>query len=113
HRRNAALATAVLTPFEEGTEYRAMEMNDDGAIVRIAGRPERETKAPRYHFTGSHILDPIVFREIPEGIKSEINREVYPRLIERGERISGFVHHGFWRELGTPWRYLQGSLDLL
>jgi NDP-sugar pyrophosphorylase family protein len=23
------------------------------------------------------------------------------------------VHNGFWRELGTPWRYLQGSLDLL
>jgi mannose-1-phosphate guanylyltransferase/phosphomannomutase len=68
---------------------------------------------PRYHFTGIHVMDSRIFSEIPPGVKSEINREVYPRLIERGERISGFVQNGFWKELGTPERYLEGALDLL
>jgi mannose-1-phosphate guanylyltransferase len=113
HRETGALATLVLTPFEEGTEYGAVEMDGNGRILRIAGRPGPDTGMRRYHFTGIHFLDPAVFREIPEGTRSEINREVYPRLIERGVRISGYLHTGFWRELGTPWRYLQGSLDLL
>jgi NDP-sugar pyrophosphorylase family protein len=113
HRRSGAIATLVLFPYVEGTEYGAVEMDGEGRILRIAGRPGPETGKPRYHFTGIHILDPTIFREIPEGTRSEINREVYPRLIERGARISGYVHAGFWRELGTPLRYLQGSLDLL
>jgi NDP-sugar pyrophosphorylase family protein len=113
HRQTRAVATLILLPYVEGTEYGAVEMNPDGAILRIAGRPGADTGRPRYHFSGIHIIDPALFREIPAGIRSEINHEVYPRLIERGVRISGYLHRGFWRELGTPWRYLQGSLDLL
>jgi mannose-1-phosphate guanylyltransferase len=113
HKQSRALATLVLTPFSEGTEYGAVEMDQGGRIVRIAGRPGSDTGKPRYHFTGIHILEQQIFNEIPRGVKSEINREVYPRLIEGGARISGYVHQGFWRELGTPQRYLDGSLDLL
>jgi len=113
HKETRALATLVLTPFEEGTEYGAVEMDASGRILRIAGKPGLETAAPRYHFTGIHILEPAIFREIPPGVKSEINHEVYPRLIEAGIRVSGYLHGGFWREMGTPQRYLQGSLDLL
>ena len=113
HRESRAMATLVLAPYTEGTEYGAVEMDEAGRVLRIAGRPGPETGRPRYHFTGIHILDPKIFCEIPADVKSEINREIYPRLIEKGARISGYVHAGFWRELGTPQRYLQGSLDLL
>jgi mannose-1-phosphate guanylyltransferase len=88
-------------------------MDPDGRILRIAGRPGSDTGQPRYHFTGLHVIDSALFGEIPGGVRSEINREVYPRLIEQGEKIHGHVHRGFWRELGTPARYLQGSFDLL
>jgi NDP-sugar pyrophosphorylase family protein len=113
HQERRALATLVLTPFLEGTEYGAVEMDSTGRILRIAGRPGPDTGKPRYHFTGLHVIDSALFSEIPGGVRSEINREVYPRLIERGEKIYGHVHGGFWRELGTPDRYLQGSFDLL
>ena len=113
HRQTGSLATLVLSPFEAGTEYGAVEMDPSGRILRIAGRPGTETGAEKYHFTGIHIMEPAIFREIHPGVKVEINREIYPRLIESGATISGYVHRGFWRELGTPQRYLQGSLDLL
>ncbi len=113
HRRSGALATLILAPYREGTEYGAVEMDPSGRIVRIAGRPGPESGQPRYHFTGIHLIEPAIFDEIPPRVKSEINREVYPKLIERGELIAGYLHEGFWRELGTPQRYLDGSLDLL
>ena len=113
HRRSGAMATLVLAPYREGTEYGAVEMEPSGRIVRIAGRPGPESGNRRFHFTGIHLIEPAVFDEIPPRVKSEINREIYPKLIERGELISGFLHEGFWRELGTPQRYLDGSLDLL
>ena len=113
HRQTRALATLVLTPYREGTEYGAVEMDEGGRIVRIAGRPGEDSGNSRFHFTGIHILEQRIFLELPAGVKSEINREIYPRLIQAGARISGYVHQGFWRELGTPQRYLDGSLDLL
>jgi len=113
HRRRGAVATLVLTPYREGTEYGAVEMDPSGRIVRIAGRPGPESGHRRFHFTGIHLIEPSVFNEIPARVKSEINREIYPKLIERGELVSGYLHEGFWRELGTPQRYLDGSLDLL
>jgi NDP-sugar pyrophosphorylase family protein len=113
HRQTRALATLVLTPYREGTEYGAVEMDEGGRIVRIAGRPGEDSGKSRFHFTGIHILEQRIFLELPAGVKSEINREIYPRLIQDGARISGYVHQGFWRELGTPQRYLDGSLDLL
>jgi NDP-sugar pyrophosphorylase family protein len=113
HRKRRAAATLVLTPYKEGTEYGAVEMDEEGRIRRIAGRPGPETGKPLYHFVGIHILEPRILDAIPPGVKSEINREVYPRLIMAGETITGFVYEGFWRELGNPLRYLEGSLDLL
>src|SRR5262252_1605137 len=52
HRASGAIATLILTPFVEGTEYGSVEMARDGRILRIAGRPGGETGALRYHFTG-------------------------------------------------------------
>jgi NDP-sugar pyrophosphorylase family protein len=100
-------------PFREGTEYGAVEMDGERRLMRIAGRPGPDSGQPRYHFTGIHVIDPSVLEEIPPGVKHEINREVYPRLIAAGAKVMGYVHAGFWRELGTPTRYLDGSIDLL
>jgi len=36
---------------------------------------------------------------------------VFPRLV--GEGLYGFVADGYWLDIGTPDRYLQGSFDIL
>lgn len=42
-----------------------------------------------------------------------IERETFPGLIERGERLFAFVSEGYWRDLGTPEAYLQAHFDAL
>jgi len=115
HRETGALATLVLTPPRPDTDYGVVEMGDRERIERIAGRPQGDPDphAGRYTFTGLHVLDPAVLRDIPGGEKVEINRTVYPRLISEGKTIRGFVHSGLWRELGTPRLYIDGSIAVL
>ena len=115
HREADALATLVLTPPRPDTDYGVVEMGDRERIQRIAGRPQADPDphAGRYTFTGLHVLEPTVLRDIPAGEKVEINRTVYPRLISEGKTIRGFVHSGLWRELGTPRLYIEGSIAVL
>lgn len=115
HQASGALATLILTPAHDPMEYGAVELGEDDRIIRIAGRPEpgSRTNGPRYTFTGIHILEPEILEQIPSARSFEINRDVYPPLIAARRPIRGFVHHGFWRELGTLRLYLEGSLAVL
>jgi NDP-sugar pyrophosphorylase family protein len=114
HRESAALSTMVLMPQDPKAGYSTVEMDERSRIVRIAGRPEGPPIAGtgQYFFTGIHLVEPGIFDAIPAG-KSEINSDVYPRLISSGKNIKGYLHKGFWRELGNPRLYLEGALAVL
>jgi len=114
HRECGALATMVLTPLDPKAGYSAVEMDARDRIVRIAGKPPG-APAPqdgRYFFSGIHVLEPEILDAIPSG-KCDINRDVYPPLLASGKVIKGYVHAGFWKELGNPRLYLEGALAVL
>jgi mannose-1-phosphate guanylyltransferase len=50
---------------------------------------------------------------IPANRAWEINRQVYPEMIARGWRVSGFVHRGYWREAGDPAGYLAANREVV
>jgi len=114
HRESGALATMVLAPLDPKAAYSPVEMDERDRIVRIAGRPAGDPApgAGRYFFTGVHVLEPAIFDSIPAG-KCDINRDVYPPLLNADRNIRGFVHSGFWKELGNPRLYLEGALAVL
>lgn len=113
HRASGALATLVLAPMPEGAPYAAVEVDEDLAVRRIAGRgPGGEGLSP-LHFTGVHVLSPEFLDAVPaEPFAPDINRHVYPPLLGGG-RVRGIVAGGYWNDLGTPGRYLGANLDLL
>jgi NDP-sugar pyrophosphorylase family protein len=112
HQKSAAVSTLILAPRRGGTEYSPVVMSGDGRIISIAGSG-REDEGEAFTFTGIHILEPSILEAIPVGVRYEINREVYPVLMHNGALIRGYVHSGFWHEMGTPRLYLEGALDVL
>ena len=47
----------------------------------------------------------------PAGTNISIEREVFPTLVGRG--LYGCPADGYWLDIGTPERYLQGTFDIL
>lgn len=90
-------------------------VDPDGAIRRFIRPRPADEPADRLScgFTGIHVLEPAVFPLIPAKKPWEINRQVYPDLLARGLRVSGFVHRGYWREAGSPVGYLAANRDLV
>jgi mannose-1-phosphate guanylyltransferase len=114
HRASGALATMVLMEMPAGARYAAVEADAAGVVRRIAGRfgPGGEGLAP-WHFTGVHVLSPDLLAEVAaEPFELDVNRHVYPRLMERG-LVRAHLVRGYWNDLGTPARYLAANLDVL
>jgi len=113
HRDSGAAATMILMPLPAGENYASVEVDDEERVRRIAGRGPGGNRLRPWHFTGVHLMSPTVFDFIsPHGLQ-DVNREVYPRMMERGLLIRGQVVEGRWFDLGTPAHYLNAQLALL
>lgn len=116
HQASGAAATMVLMPLPAGEKYAAVELDAAQRVRRIAGHgPGGEGLTP-WHFTGVHVMSPVVFDFMsPEG-PEDINREVYVRMLERGLTIRGELVSAsqvYWSDLGTPARLAATHSDLL
>src|SRR5262245_25084240 len=89
HTKAGAQATLILIPERPGTSYGRVQIDKDGRVVSIAGRPSPGS-GPGYTFTGIHIIEPDVIKTIPPGVPFEINQEVYPAIIKKGGLIRSF-----------------------
>ena len=114
HRMRKAMATMVLVDMPAGENYGVVELDSDGRLLNIAGRPGKnsDSASRSLHFTGIHILEPEILTELSPGF-SDINRDVYPRLIQEGYPLFGFHTHFQWFDLGTPRRFLEAAFSLL
>jgi mannose-1-phosphate guanylyltransferase len=82
-------------------------------VVRIAGRGPGAASATPWHFTGVHVMSPAVFDFMAPAGEEDINRGVYPRMMDKGLVIRGEVVSAPWSDLGTPARYLAAHGALL
>jgi mannose-1-phosphate guanylyltransferase len=113
HRSSGAAATMVLMPMPEGEKYAAVEMNPQREVRRIAKYgPGGEELSP-WHFTGVHVISPRVFDFMSPSGAEDINRDIYPRVLQAGLPIRGEVVQSYWSDLGTPSRYLSTVRDVL
>ena len=61
---------------------------------------------------GAYIIEREVLDAMPPaGTHISIEREVFPALVGRG--LFGYEASGYWLDIGTPERYLQGTFDIL
>jgi NDP-sugar pyrophosphorylase family protein len=104
HREQRALATMVLRPDPDAVRKDAIGIDAAQRLRCILGHPagvEPGGAAGRLMYAGVMVFEARVFDYLPRGVYS-ITRDVYPRLLDAGEPLYGYVHRGYWRVLDTP-----------
>ena len=97
HREKQAVATLVLRSDPDIDQYGILQINDQGRIRRIREHVLNvDESLSSYMFTGLQILEPRVFDFMPEVKPFSTTRETYPRMMQAGEPLYGFVHTGPW-----------------
>jgi mannose-1-phosphate guanylyltransferase len=117
HRCNHAAATLVLRPDAHADRYGSMDIADDGRICRFLDTQAPASPTPsvrKLMFTGVQVLEPAVFNYMPAGgsEKFSTTKDVYPKMLQAGERLYGFHFDGFWQDLGTVERIREAERSL-
>lgn len=63
--------------------------------------------------TGVYIISPRVMELVPSGRSFDFARELFPLLLERGERLLGLCMEGYWCDVGSPLSYYRCCVDAL
>jgi mannose-1-phosphate guanylyltransferase len=110
HERTGAVATLALIAVEDPSAYGLVAIDDDGAVVAFVEKPS-STEPGQLVSAGAYVLERSVLDLIAPGRAVSIEREVWPRLVGAG--LHGYVASGYWLDIGTPERYLQGTFDII
>jgi mannose-1-phosphate guanylyltransferase len=112
HEEKGCLATIALHQVSDPTRYGVAILSKDNRITGFIEKPLAGKAPSNLINAGVYVLDPKVFKYIPEGRAVSIEREVFPKLAEENE-LFGYVHNGLWMDIGKPEDYLELNKILL
>lgn len=101
HVEREASVSIGLARVPDGGDYGSVSLDEKGRVLAF----DEKKKSPGDSLVnaGVYLLDPSVMELAPEGPFS-IEREFFPMLIEKGERVFGFKAHSEILDIGTPER---------
>jgi mannose-1-phosphate guanylyltransferase len=111
HERMGARATLALYPVDDPTAYGLVRLDAEGAVTEFVEKPAPDQIDTNNISAGAYVLERSVLDLLEPGVAASIERDVFPRLV--GEGLYGHLAQGYWKDIGTPERYLEATFDIL
>ena len=113
HKAKSAAVTIAVTRVDNPSAYGVIEYNNSGYAVTFTEKPEVDKIKSNYINAGVYVIEPEVLKEIPDDMPISIERETFPKLLQKGYKIA--VHNGcsYWMDIGTPEKYMQTHEDIM
>ncbi len=113
HKESEALVTLALARVADVSRYGVVEQDSEKNILGFREKPSRRETTSNLANAGIYILEPEVLGYIPENTFFDFARDVFPRLLEAGERIAGYEGDFYWSDVGTLETYRTAQVDAL
>jgi mannose-1-phosphate guanylyltransferase len=113
HKQKDALATIALMRVSDTSEYGVVEADEEGNILGFQEKPEPVEAISTLANTGIYVLEPGVLEYIPEDTFYDFAKDVFPRLLEAGEKFCGYEGEFYWSDIGNLAAYRQAQYDVL
>jgi len=113
HRERGAMATIVLTRVPQPLQYGIVMTDSEGRITRFLEKPSWGQVFSDTINTGIYILEPEVFDLIPPKSEFDFSKDLFPRMLERGLPLFGYIAEGYWKDIGNLEEYQLAHADVL
>ncbi len=115
HKKNNSRLTLVVRQDISPEQYDSIEICKDGRIVHFVGASSMNIpgNTTRVMFTGIQIIEPEIFERIPEGQFCGTTESIFPQMIKDEVPVYGYLHNGYWKDMGNRENYLQVNSDAL
>jgi NDP-sugar pyrophosphorylase family protein len=106
YRRPKIAAMEVIGDNDHPYDSDLVEIDDDFRFLKIHPKPHKELpKKYKAMRAAAFIFNERIMRHIPAGTYYEIDRQLLPDLLSRGEKIYGYECEEFIKDIGTMERY--------
>lgn len=109
HKEKGGTGTIALKNFDIKVPYGHVIADQDSVIRKFEEKPTLHLMAN----AGIYVLERSVFGSIPSGKPFSLETEVFPALIERGERLNSYYEDAYWNDVGTMGDFEKVNDELL
>src|SRR5204863_2857655 len=96
HHKRGAIATLAVKSMENPLEFGIVIAREDGSIERFLEKPTWGQVFSDTINTGIYVLEPDIFDAIPAGEVVDFSADVFPKLLDDGPPLFGYVAEGYW-----------------
>lgn len=79
-------------------EYGLCDIDKKGRITAFVEKPSYENCCAEYANTGVYILSADLVKSIPQGVKSDFAKDIFPKALKDG--IYAYEEQGYWCDIG-------------
>src|SRR5579859_2471774 len=113
HKKKKSLATLVLYRVPSPLEFGVVITDDQGRVVRFLEKPSWSEVFSDTVNTGMYILEPEIFSYMEENVNYDWSGDIFPRLLEEGKPMYGYVMEEYWADVGSLTQYREAQEHLL
>jgi mannose-1-phosphate guanylyltransferase/phosphomannomutase len=113
HDQRGAAVTIALKAVDNPLDFGIVVTDEDGRIERFLEKPSWGQVFSDTINTGIYVLDPNVLQHVPDDRPFDFAKELFPRLLELGRPLYGYVSSGYWQDIGNLDQYRQANFDAL
>ncbi|MFI5419948.1 MAG: sugar phosphate nucleotidyltransferase, partial [Nitrososphaerales archaeon] len=113
HKKQGATVTIGLARVENPLEYGVVLTDDDGKITRFLEKPGwSEVFSDRVN-TGIYVIEKDALKEFDPEKQFDFSKELFPKLLKKGDPIYALAMEGYWCDVGMPSQYITAHHDIL
>jgi NDP-sugar pyrophosphorylase family protein len=113
HEERGAEATISLTKVDDPSAFGVVPTRGDGEVIAFVEKPPRDQAPSHWINAGTYVLEPSALAAIPPRLNVSIERETFPRMLERPGRLYAMRSDCYWLDIGTPTKYFEAQIDVL
>ncbi|HOK56050.1 MAG TPA: NDP-sugar synthase [bacterium] len=113
HKEKNAFITIGMIKVPDPSSYGLILTDDDMKIIKFIEKPKKEEIITDTVNAGVYIFQPEVLEEIPENKEVSVEKETFPQILQKGKDMYGYIHYGYWLDVGTIDKYKKGNFDLI
>lgn len=113
HHKKRAMVTLALVRVSNPLEYGVVITEEEGRIRRFLEKPDWSEVFSDTINTGIYYMEPEVLERVPEGQPFDWSKDVFPRLLQEGKPLYGFLSEDYWCDIGNLQVYRQAQVDVL
>jgi mannose-1-phosphate guanylyltransferase len=113
HKSKGAVATIAVKRVEDVSQFGVVLTDENGFITGFQEKPSAAEALSNLASTGIYILEPEVFKYIPQTGSYGFGRQLFPLLVQKGAPVLGVEIENYWTDVGTISQYRKSNFDAL